>query len=171
MWFVIHVKPGTEARAVDLLRESAKDAGLEELFCPSAVVGGVEHGKAVERELPMISGCVVAVAPSKWEVRRCLRRADGVDCLLAGESSFDEMGDEEVEFIEFLTEPGARTVGMSEGVVERGVVRVERGPLVGREQGIRRLSHRKRRAFLQTSIAGEPVDALVGICVRKAEVR
>lgn len=166
-WFAIHVKPGTESKAVDLLRPTAVGAGLEELFAPMSVIGQVESGQVVEREIPLIPGCVVAVAPSKWELRRCLRKASGIGALYAGDTSFDAMLEDEVELIDSLTEPGNRVVGMSEGVADRGRVTIERGPLAGCEGMVRRFSHRKSRAIMNTSVAGVPAEAQVGLRVTR----
>ena len=169
MWFVIHVKPGTEEKAVEILRLSPKSDGLEEVFSPMAVGVRRERGELVESSKPMLSGCVFAVAPSKWELRACMRRADGVDALFDGERSFEEMTDDEAEFINVFTDAGERTVRMSEGVVDRGRIVVNSGPLVGREGEIRKYSHRNRWAYLDTSVAGTPARAAVGLRVTRKD--
>lgn len=169
IWFAIHVKPGCEVKAVELLNTSAATAELEELFTPISVIGHREHGETVEREVPFIPGCVVAVAPSKWELRRCLRRADGMSALYDGDVSFDILRDEEAAFINLFTEPGNRVVSMSEGVVSNGRVTVRSGPLAGREQMVRRYSDRRRRAVLDASVAGVPAEAQVGLRVVRDE--
>lgn len=170
-WFAIHVKPGHEAQAVGLLSATAKDAGLEELFCPMAVFVRREGGELREEELPMIPGCVVAVAPSKWELRRCLRRADGMEALYDGDTSFDAMSEGEAEFIGLFTEPGRRSVGLSQGTVVNGQVSIESGPLAGREEMVSRFSHRRNRAVLEASVAGVPAEAQLGLRVTRKEQR
>lgn len=170
-WFAIHVKPGTEAQAVDLLRDVAKDSGLEELFCPMSVIELVKHGELVAEELPMIPGCIVAIAPSKWELRHALRKADGLMSLYSGDTRFDAMGEEEAELIGMFTEPGKRIAEMSEGVVDNGRMSIRLGPLTGHEQMVRRYIHRKKRAILAASVAGKPADVQLGLWVTRDESR
>ena len=168
MWFAIHVKPGTESQAVDLLNSTADKAGLQELFCPRSVIVSSDGEKLVEDELPLIPGTVFAIAPSKWQLRSCLRKADGMEYLYNATPCFDALNEDEIDFIESLAEPGERTVQMSEGVVDAaGYVRVHAGPLLGREQRVRKYGSKKRRAFLNTSIAGVPATAQVGLRITR----
>ena len=170
-WFAIHVKPGHEAQAVGLLSATAKAAGLEELFCPMAVFTRTEDGELLEEERPMIPGCVVAVAPSKWELRRALRKASGMEALYDGDASFDAMSEDEAEFIGLFTQPGNRTVELSQGTVVNGRVNIESGPLAGREDMVSRYSHRRNRALLPASVAGVPAEAQLGLRVTRQEQR
>lgn len=170
-WFAIQVVPGSETRALETLRTTAKRAGLEELFAPKAVKlvkSGAEWVEAVE---PLIPDCIVAVAPSEREVRACVRRARGMEDLLEGDSTTTAMRESEVELISMLTEPGSRTVGLSQGVVDCGRVVVQSGPLLGREELVRRVSHRKRSAYLDASVAGKPATAEVGLRVTRKEAK
>lgn len=170
-WFVIHVKPGCERQAVELLGAAAEDSGLEELFCPMAVFVRAKGGELSEEERPMIPGCVVAVAPGKRELRRCLRRAGGMEALYCGDAAFDAMGKGEVQLIELFTQPGSRTAELSQGVVENGHVRIESGPLAGREAMVSRYSRHRNRAMLGTSMAGAPAEAQLGLQVTRVEQR
>lgn len=170
-WFAIHVKPGTEAQAVELLRGVAKESGLEELFCPMSAIELVRRGELVEEELPMIPGCIVAVSPSKWELRRALRKADGMTALYSDDRRFDAMDEDEAALIGMFTKPGKRIAEMSEGVMDDGHVSIRLGPLAGHEQMVRRYVHRKKRAILAASVAGKPADVQLGLWVTRDESR
>ncbi|MDO4890557.1 MAG: transcription termination/antitermination NusG family protein [Coriobacteriaceae bacterium] len=100
IWFAIPVKPGLEQKAAALLQQSAQAAGVEEVFAPCALVERREHGRLTEQREALIPGYVMAIAPSKWELRKCLRAARGMDYLYADGVSFAEMRAEEVAFIE-----------------------------------------------------------------------
>lgn len=117
---------------------------------------------------PLIPGCVVAVCPSRKEVRTALRRARGIEDMLADGKSATALSDEEIALIRTLVTPENHEVAFSEGVIERGRVVVKSGPLLGHEDIIRRVNHRKRRAYLDARVAGRQVDAQVGLRVVKA---
>lgn len=168
MWFVIHVKPGCETQAVSLLKSAPKSDGLEEVFCPMAECLCKEHGELVEKREPMLEGCVFAVAPSKWELRACMRRADGLQSMLDKQTpEFVALEDGEEGFIDLMAVPGNRTVEMSEGEVVGGRIAVLSGPLRGREGDIRRYSNRHRWAYLDTCVAGKPASARLGLRVTR----
>ena len=75
MWFAIRVKQGCEAQVVQLLKSTGKSAELEEVFCPMSEYVRRDHGITVDALQPMFEGIVFAVAPSKWELRACMRQA------------------------------------------------------------------------------------------------
>ena len=169
MWYAINVKAGKEDQALDLLQETALSAGLEELFVPGAEMRAERDGEQVRTVEPLFPGCVVAVAPGRREVRAALRRARGIDELMGEGRSAEALGDDELAFIDAFTTPGDRVVPFSEGVVDRGRVVVESGPLLGREAMIDRVSHRKRRAYLHTSVAGRDTVAEMGLRLKKKQ--
>lgn len=166
-WFAIHVRPGAEERAVEILRPAAEAGGLEELFCPMSHGVRRQGEELVGDTRPTFEGCVFAVAPSKWELRACMRRADGLECLLDGHPSFDALEEGEASFVDSLAAPGERAVAMSEGVVDGGRTVVVSGPLRGREQEIRKYSTHNRWAYLEASVAGRPVIARAGLRVTR----
>ena len=163
IWFAIPVKPGFEQKAAALLQQPAQAAGMEEVFAPRALVERREHGMLVEQREPMIPGYVMAIAPSKWELRKCLRSARGMDYLYADGASFAEMRAEEVAFIERFTRPGARTAPVCEATVGEDALRFSRGPLQGLEHLVEGANVRTTCVQLETSVAGTPVVATVGL--------
>ncbi|WP_165249392.1 transcription termination/antitermination protein NusG [Adlercreutzia sp. ZJ141] len=165
MWFAINVRPGCEERALALLQERALPDGLEELFVPRVEVGAAREGSDPPEE-PLAPGLLVAVAPGKREIRAALRHARGIDELLLDGPSAAEMEPGEVALLGALTCPGHRTVGFSEGLVGTGgAITVTSGPLCGRENLIRRVRHRGKRAYVRMSVAGQEVEAQVGLRV------
>ncbi|WP_165249052.1 transcription termination/antitermination protein NusG [Adlercreutzia sp. ZJ141] len=165
MWFAINVKPGCEEQALTLLQKRALSDGLEELFVPRAEVGLPREGSDPPQE-PLAPGLLVAVAPGRREVRAALRHARGIDELLQDGPSAAEMKPGEVALLGELTRPGHRTVGFSEGHVGTGgAITVTSGPLCGRENLIRRVRNRGKRAYVRMSVAGQEVEAQVGLRV------
>lgn len=165
MWFAINAKPGCESRAFDLLRCVAKPAGLLELFVPQACVRTRDNAGCAELLAPMVPGLVVAHAPGTREMRLALRRARGIDELLAEAPSFTQMAEDEAALLlSFLGGPGARVAQPSEGrMLPGGHIEVDEGPLVGRERLVRKVSHRKKLAYLCLPMAGHELDAVVGL--------
>ena len=164
MWFAVHVKPGTEAQAVELLKSTSKSNGLQEVFCPMAECQHTEYGDVQEAREPMMEGLVFVVAPSKWELRACMRRAQELQGLYSRCPNFDALEDGEEVLIDVLAKPGERTVEQSEGMVsEDGFMKITGGPLLGREDEIRKYSSGRRWAYLDARIAGKPVRAKAGV--------
>lgn len=171
MWFAINVKPGCEQRALALLQERALPDGLEELFVPQAEMGAPPLEGSSSAAEPLAPGLLVAVAPGRREVRAALRHARGIDELLLDGPGALAMDAREVAFVDGLTRPGRRVVGLSEALAcEGGRLEVTSGPLQGREGLICRVSSRGKRAYVRMSVAGRDVEARMGLRVtRKRE--
>lgn len=168
MWFVINIKPGHEEQAVELLRAAPATDGVQEVFCPMAVAANREGGMFVEKRLPMFDGCVFAIAPSKWELRKAIRHADGIGHLLDDDRSFEPVDEAEADFINALAGAEGRAIDMSEAVVLKGgFLNITNGPLLGREQEIRKRSGHARWAYLDSSVAGKPRYARLGLRVTR----
>ena len=161
---MIHVKPGCEAQAVELLKSTPKSDGLQEVFCPMALGLRRECGEDVEVREPMFDGCVFAVAPSKWELRACMRRADGLDALCDDAPAFEALEESEEAFVNLLAEPGGRMVQLSDVVIEpNGRLTVARGPLRECEEEPFKLSESRRWTYMHTRLAGQPAVARLGL--------
>ena len=170
VWFVVHVKPRSELQAVELLKSSPKSDGLEEVFCPMAEGERLVEGAMVEAYKPMLDGCVFVIAPSKWELRACMKRAQGLEVICDGRPVFEELEAGEEAFINQFCEPGKRLAGASEAAVDgAGWLTVQSGPLHGREGEIVKRSERHRWAYLATSVAGKPMNARLGLRVTRNE--
>lgn len=167
-WFAIHVRAGCEADALSLLRQNAPSSGVEELFVPGAEVRA-QGGDSGREVVPLVPGCVVAVAPSGKEVRRALRRTRDLADLVPDGGGFVALDEDEAALLNALARPGGRVAGFSEGRQERGRLVVERGALAGRESLVRAVSHRKKRAYLSLTFAGREVDAQVGLRVTRGK--
>lgn len=168
MWFAINVKPGKEQQALALIQDTAQPAGIQELFVPQAAFQVRRGSEWVETTMPLFPGKLMAVAPSRKEVRTAIRRARGIDELMPDAPSAEELSDDETSFIDGLTQPGNRTVAVSEGYVDEGRVVVVSGPLCGREDLISRVSHRKRSARLSAGVAGSAAPE-VGLRVTRRQ--
>ena len=181
-WFVIPVRAGCEAEALSLLLQSADGSGVKELFVPQAEMraGGAARDGSFGREVvPLVPGCVVAVAPGAGEVRAVLRRARGMAGIAPG--GFMPLGDDEARLLDELTgsgeaelpgeyaQPEGRVAAFSEGRQRDGRLVVENGALRGHEPLVRAVSHRKKRAYLSLTLAGRQVDAQVGLRVTRGK--
>lgn len=168
MWFVIHVKPGTETQAVSLLKSTSKSDALQEVFCPMVEYTRRDHGKLCVAAEPMFEGKVFAVAPSKWELRACMQKAPELEVLYSRNPGYDAMEPGEEEFINAWAAMPNRVCALSEGEVgEDNTLTITSGPLLGHESEVAKYSCGRRWAYLDTCIAGEPARAHVGIQITR----
>ena len=168
MWFVIHVKPGCEAQAVNILRSTSKSDSLEEVFCPMVACLRRNHGKLTETYEPMFEGKVFAIAPSKWELRACMQKAPELEALYSKTPSFEQLEPGGIDFINAWAAAPERVCAQSEAEVDKaGAMTITAGPLLGHEDEITKYSSGRRWAYLDTQIAGQPTRAHVGVRVTK----
>lgn len=166
MWCVINVRPGCEERALQVIQEHAVSCGLQELFVPRTQVREWRGGEPREYAVPMIPGCVIAVAPSAREVRAALRRARGVDELLRGGArSFEALGEAEAVLLDRLVPAPSRVAAHSEAYLDGVRVVVTSGSLQGLEGAITKVDHHRKRAYVRLSVAGREVEATLGLRV------
>ncbi|MDO4405077.1 MAG: transcription termination/antitermination NusG family protein [Atopobiaceae bacterium] len=170
MWFVIHVKPGTETQAVSLLKSTSKSDALQEVFCPMVEYTRRDHGKLCVAAEPMFEGKVFAVAPSKWELRACMQKAPELEVLYSTSPSFEPLEPGGIDFINAWAAAPGRVCAQSEAEVDKaGAMTITAGPLLGHEDEITKFSSGRRWAYLETQIAGQPTRAHVGVRVTKNE--
>ena len=168
MWFVIHVKPGTEIQAVNLLKSTGKSDALDEVFCPMVAFLRRDHGSLTEAYEPMFEGKVFVIAPSKWELRACMQKAPELEALYSQTPSFEQLEPGGIDFINAWAAAPERVCAQSEAEVDKaGVVTITAGPLLGHEQEITKYSSGRRWAYLDTNIASQPMRAHVGVRVTK----
>ena len=164
MWFVIHVKPGTEPQVVNILKSTDRSDGLDEVFCPLVECMHTDHGTVRETYKPMMDGYVFALAPSKWELRACMQKAPELEAFYSQKPSYEQLEDGEETFINQWTAPTERVCAQSDALVgEDGLMTITAGPLKGRENEVAKYSSGRRWAYLDTRIAGEPVRAHIGL--------
>lgn len=96
------------------------------------------------------------------EMERAICCIKGVIELLKRDGKPAVLNDEEVRLFRLFDDCGQR-VGMSEGVIEQSKIKVYSGPLVGKEEYIRKIDRHKRRAFLEMPIFGEMKRVQVGL--------
>ena len=168
MWFVMHVKPGCEAQAVELLKSTSKSDLLEEVFCPMSECQRREDGEYVDDMRPMIDGAVFVVAPGKREVRACTRHAMGLEAIYDAHPGFEPMQDGEEDFVNLWAAPSERVCDMSEGWIDKaGFVTLSSGPLFERQGDIQKISKNRRWAFVPTSITGKPARARAAVRITR----
>ena len=168
MWFVIHVKPGCETQAVNLLKSTNKSDALEEVFCPMVACLRKNHGNVTEAYEPMFAGCIFAIAPSKWELRTCMQKAPELEVLYSQKPSHDAMKPGEEDFINQWAPAPERVCAQSEAEVDEiGAMTIMAGPLLGHENEITKYSTGRRWAYLDTRIAGQSARAHIGVRVTR----
>lgn len=170
MWFVIHVKPGTETQAVSLLKSTSKSDALDEVFCPMVERLRKDHGELAHAFEPMLDGCAFAIAPSKWELRACMQKAPELEALYSQDPGYDALEPGEEDFINAWAMSPERVCALSEGEVgEDNTLTITSGPLLGHESEVAKYSCGRRWAYLDTRIAGEPARARVGIRITRSD--
>lgn len=161
MWYVIRTKAGSEEavrkRAKKLL---AADTGRDckVLYCIRKKRYLGEWHEEKERLLP---GYVFLVADDPEGAAGVLKGIpESVKLPGYGEKACP-VGKEEEELLSRLT--GEKDeIGMSYGVIEGGVLKIERGVLSGLEASVRKIDRHKRKGYIGLTLPGEG-EKLVGV--------
>lgn len=172
MWYVVHVKSGSEAkacryinRAAELHVKSGGEPVLKECFVPMYQCERKFHGefRLVDRNL--FPGYVIAVTNSVNELNIVLRRVPEFTKILGNDQEFIPLDRSEMAFINSFTSEKHRVIRTSRAVVEGDQVRVVEGPMVGREGWIKKINRRKGTALVETVMFGREIQAEIGLAV------
>lgn len=168
MWYVVQVATGQEQAAVDMIWEVKDDSSvLKECFCPRYKTGEKhgQHWEIVEKTL--FPGYIIVVTSQIDKIERDLHQVKAFTRLLGNDKAFVPLSKGEVSWIEAFTQKDNRTVQMSEGYVDDGKLVITAGPLLNHEAVIRKVNHRKKRAYLQVEMFGRLINAELGLNIRR----
>ncbi|WP_165253179.1 antiterminator LoaP [Adlercreutzia sp. ZJ304] len=168
MWYVVQVATGQEQSAVDMICEAAAgSAVLKECFCPHYKTGEKCDGVWETVEKVLFPGYIIVVTNQVERVEQGLRGVKAFTRLLGNDKAFIPLSKGEVAWIDAFTQKDNRTVQMSEGYVDGGKLVITAGPLLHHEGLIRKVNHRKKRAYLQVKMFGRMINAEVGLAIRR----
>lgn len=168
--YVVQVTGGREEHVRGLIRQRCGDS-LEDCFAPACDVMQKRHGEWQPARKLLFPGYVFVQTSEPEELLKRLRDVNEF-CRLLGVTgdSFSALTEDEVAWLDALTDTGTHSMGMSEGVIEGDRVIVTQGPLKGREAHIKRVDRHKRMAYLDVHILGRATQIKVGLeIVRRYE--
>lgn len=163
-WYAIPVKPGCEELMVALIRAAAQDeGGLEECFVPTCdvmVAPGRDSGFDQQVLAPL---CLVKLKGDADRLLARMKRTSALRRLAGRGAAFTPLSAEAAAWVDENTTPERRSFPMSEGCMENGAVTVTAGPLVGHEDWIGKVSHRKKRVTVRIDMFTPAIDAEMGM--------
>lgn len=166
--YVVQVVGGREKRARDAI---ARELGelAEDCFIPSCEIPKLVHGTWQKREGLLFPGYVFVQTAAPRGLLKALPKVGGLTRMLGVTGdSFSALSDEEVAWLDAVTESGGHVMAMSEAVQEGDRVIVTAGPLRGRESEIVRVDRHKRLAWIRVQMLGRETTVKVGLeVVRK----
>lgn len=160
-WYAMLAKPEHVEDVLQLIRGAAVGGAVEECFVPR--FDAVSNAAAGDGPQMLAPVCLVKLAGSPDGLLADMKRTSALRRFAGRNAEFVPLSAEAAAWVDDNTVPGERTFGMSEGHMENGSVTVTSGPLVGHESWINKVSHRKKRAFLQIDVFGPAIDAEMGL--------
>ena len=161
--YVIQTLGGSEGRVGELVQRIVGPELVTECFVPTFLVRK-RYGDEVRLvEKKLTPGYLYVTSPDIEAVSRALREVPAFTRLLSQDDRFIPLGDDDMAWIDRLTWPGDRVIGMSTGVIENDRVIVREGPLRGLEGCIRKIDRHRRLAFLEIGILGRTKTIGVGL--------
>lgn len=173
-WYVIQVQGGREHVMAKLISAMAPQDLVQECFAPSFAADVKVRGVWYPANKVMFPGYVIATTYDAPALKRSLVGVPEFTRLLsAGGTVFAPLNRRDRSLIEGLTEPGKRTVAMSQAYAVGDRVVVTSGPLMGHEAWITGFNRKKSLAFLKVDnfLGRDSVTGRAGLEIleRKAE--
>lgn len=187
-WYVLQCMAGTEEsikrkvlQAVELVQRLEEQdallnnkpyntqAILTDIFVPYMKVGKKDKasGKWVPTEETLLPGYLIAITDDPKRLHHALTRVDNFVRLVTQGDKFATLPSSSITWLEAHTNSGKQAVEMSEGYVEKGVLHITSGPLLGKEALVRKVNHRKKIAYLEIKAFGRTINAQMGIRITR----
>lgn len=161
--YVVQVAGGQEARAAEMITRHAQGA-VEDCFIPKREVMRRQSGQWHSKLEKLFPGYVFVQTNAPELLCEALRRVPAFTRMLtfAGDMCLP-LSDDEVAWINAITNTDTHVMEMSEGIIEGDRVVVTRGPLKGREANITRIDRHKRLAWVDMNMFGRNKTIRVGL--------
>lgn len=161
--YVVQVAGGQEARAAEMIARHARGA-VEDCFTPKREVMRRQSGQWHAKLEKLFPGYVFVQTNAPALLCEALRRVPAFTRILtfAGDICLP-LSDDEVAWINAVTNADTHVMTMSEGIIEGDRVMVVRGPLKGREVSITRVDRHKRLAWVDVDMFGREKTIRVGL--------
>lgn len=161
--YVVQVAGGQEASAAEMITRHAQGA-VEDCFIPKREVMRRQSGQWHSKLEKLFPGYVFVQTNAPELLCEALRRVPAFTRMLtfAGDMCLP-LSDDEVAWINAITNTDTHVMEMSEGIIEGDRVVVTRGPLKGREANITRIDRHKRLAWVDMNMFGRNKTIRVGL--------
>ena len=166
IWYLLKCPEGNETDIIEKCRKPGNLKGLEEIVCfqyqRMMRYGGRWH---VERRA-FLPGYIFLSGSKNMALNIQNRKGDMTENKDMVEGYLRPC---ELSCLKRLCPKGS-LIGMSRGLVCKGIPIVTSGPLKGQEQLIRRIDRHKRTAEIEMPFEGEMVKATVGLEIYQKEI-
>ncbi|WP_165062248.1 hypothetical protein [Adlercreutzia sp. ZJ154] len=165
-WYAMVTKPGFAYDVLALVRAAAAKSGVAvECFVPECRVVDGRGASSVAERRELAPVCLVKLNDSPDGLLNEMKKTSALRRFAGRKAEFLPLRSEDAAWIDENAAPEGhgRVFDMSEGHIENGSVTVTSGPLVGRENWIDKISHRKKRARLHIDMFGSAMDVEMGL--------
>lgn len=160
MWYVIQTKTGQEEPMRQRVEKMLPDNSYEDCKILYYVKKKKYLGEWHEERERLLPGYMFLITDTPEPISEALDRMTEFTRLLETGSTFCPIRPEEEKLLRRLT-GGKDEIGMSYGVIENGVLKVNSGVLSGMESRIKKIDRHKRKGFISMRLADQ--EKLVGV--------
>lgn len=160
MWYVIQTKTGQEEPIRQRVERMLPNHSYEECKILYYVKKKKYLGEWHEERERLLPGYMFLVTDDPEPAGEALGRMTEYTRLLGTGTTFCPIRPEEEELLIRLTD-GKNEIGMSYGVIEKGILRVQSGVLTGMESRIKKIDRHKRKGFISMRL--DDKEKLVGV--------
>lgn len=153
MWYVVQVRTGTEESIKIQCERTVPDSILERCFIPYYEERRRRRGSWTTIKRILFPGYVFVTTEDIEELYQQLKHVLGLTKILGSGEVIVPLSDDEVNLMKRLGGE-EQLVGMSEGIIEGGQVRIYDGPLQGMEGHVKKIDRHKRKAWLEIKMFG-----------------
>ena len=160
MWYVIQTKTGQEEPMRRRVEKMLPDNSYEDCKILYYVKKKKYLGEWHEERERLLPGYMFLITDNPQPISEALGRMTELTRLLGVGNHFCPIGPEEEELLTRLT-GGRDEIGMSYGVIEKGILKIRSGVLTGMESQIKKIDRHKRKGFISMRLDGR--EKLVGV--------
>ena len=166
MWYVLQTMTGQEEELVHMIHRLLPGRCYTDCFVPyyeeKKKYQGTWH---IDKRL-LFPGYVFMVSGQLTQLYTGLRKIPGMTKLLGTGEEIVPLTEEEVALLKKMG-ASEKTLALSQGIIENGVVTITEGPLEGREGCIRKIDRHKRKVWLEIKMFGRTIEMEAGLEIVK----
>lgn len=162
MWYVMQVRTGSEENIQFQCQRNIPEDILGNCFIPYYEEKKHTQGEWKICRKVLFPGYVFLDSQELTQLYMDLKQISGLTKLLRTGDEIIALTKEEVGFLQSFGGK-EQVVIMSEGIIENSKIIVTSGPLVGKEEFIKRIDRHKRKAYLEMEIFGRMQRVQVGL--------
>ena len=158
-WYPVRVPEGREAASVERLRKLVSADVLDDVFSVQRERWFKRAGVWSVQTVPLYRGYVFAASRDGVGLGRALEQLGLHDNVRQPGGRLTPLADDVRAWITSAMD-GQRVLRASEGVIEGGVLRVQAGPLVGRESEVAKIDRHRRTCTVRVQGKSGAVEHL-----------